>query len=112
MLDRLQQVANRAAVGGDLEFHWALLVKINDSICHTISIEGVLVDVFGKAKPSGTDRFTFGVSDVCRGASGAVRGVLGEGFHDVEFIVFGLPGAGSRIGREAHMTSRSARHGG
>lgn len=64
-----------------------IAVKVDDRVCFACFLHDVLGDVDGALVALGAERFTVPVDFVRVGALGAVRGVAGEGFHDIELVV-------------------------
>ena len=68
------------------------------------SVEDVLGNVEGSLVAFGAKAASFAVHFVWTCAGGAVGGVAGECFHDIELVVVGETRVGHRDGREADLT--------
>ena len=70
----------------------------------TGSVEDVLGHVEGSLVAFRAKAASFAVHFVWTCAGGAVGGVAGERFHDIELVVMGETRVGHRDGREADLT--------
>lgn len=80
---RLEQLADDGAVGRDLHLHAPVALEVDDGEGLAGFVEDVLGDVEGPLVAFGAETAAFAVDFVGVDAGGAVRGVAGEGFHDV-----------------------------
>ncbi len=88
-LHGFEEFAHDAAVGGDLHLYGSAIVHVDDGECLPRFVEDVLGDVEGALVAFGAEAASLAVDFVWACTGGAVRGVPGEGFHHVEFVVVG-----------------------
>lgn len=88
-LHGFEEIAHDTAVGGDLHLYSSAIVHVDDGKCLPGFVEDVLGYVEGALVALGAKTASLAVYFVWACAGGAVRGVPGEGFHHVEFVVVG-----------------------
>lgn len=99
----LEQVPDDGAVGRDLHLHSVVVLEVDYGECLAGSVEDVLGDVEGTLVAFGAESTAFAMEVIRVCAGGAVRGVSGECFHDIELVVVGQTRVGGGDGREAYL---------
>ena len=85
----LEQVPDHGAVGGDLHLHSMVVLEVDYGECLAGFVKEVLGDVEGTLVTFGAEATAFAMDVIRVCAGGAVRGVAGECFHDIELVVVG-----------------------
>ena len=85
----LEQVPNHGAVGWDLHLHSMVVLEVDYRECLAGFVQDVLGDVEGTLVAFGAEGTAFAMDVIRVCAGGAVRGVSGECFHDIELVVVG-----------------------
>lgn len=105
-----EEFTNSAAISRNFHLHSSIAIEIDDREGLAAAREDILSDIKGTSVPFCAERAAKFMSFVGMCAGGAVRGVAGEGAHDVEFIVVGEARVCRGNGGEAHLFG-GGRHG-
>ena len=110
-LHGFEEFTHDAAVCWNLYLHALIAVEVDNRQGLAGFDEDVLCDVLRAGMAFGAETAALAVHIVRVCADGAVRGVAGKGFHDVEFVVVGEAGVGYRYWSESYLAGGCRRHG-